>query len=111
MNSNKITDLAQFIVNGPMSTVNLYSPGNWPLDASYAVVYTVHDRQFPQVNHDTCIDFFVTADQAEAWLAEKKEWMKSTDYDFSMETTWYEWDLGPNLSTFYRITSGESAVI
>ena len=71
--------------------------GNWPNSATFGVDYELHDRQFPQVDHGTSSEYFDDVEALERWLDEKREWVKGTDYDFSMNYTVYEWDLGPQL--------------
>ena len=70
-------------------------PGNWPADAVLGVLYKVHDRQFPQVVHEPTTVYFASQEEYDAWLASKLEWIKGTDYDFSLEGRLFKWDLGP----------------
>lgn len=69
--------------------------GNWPASATFAVEYDLHDKQFPQVKHERECVYFDDVFALERFLEEKREWIKGTDYDFSMSYTVWEWDLGP----------------
>lgn len=79
--------------NGKQGCTN---PHNWPLDAVFAVEYTLRDRQFPDVDHGVTAVYFNGIDEYNQWLDDKAEWIQGTDYDFSLTGTKYEWDLGPN---------------
>ena len=70
-------------------------PGNWPASAELAVEYKCHDRQFPDVAHEAEVVYFDTVPEFHAWMEQKREWIKGTDYDFSMDYKVYEWDWGP----------------
>ena len=70
--------------------------GNWPNSAVFGVSYKCHDKQFPQVKHEQHTVYFDNVAELELWLDEKREWIKGTDYDFSMNYSVYDWDLGPN---------------
>lgn len=70
--------------------------GNWPQDAIVAVKYSMKDRQFPNVDHASETVYFSTLAESEEWFAEKQNWIKGTDYDFSISCDVYEWDLGPH---------------
>lgn len=74
---------------------DLSHAGNWTQSAVYAVAIKDHDRQFPQVNHSLCVEFFDTLVELEEWKTESALWIRGTDYDFSREYSLYEWDLGP----------------
>lgn len=80
------------IDNGGFGVTNPYQ---WPTDAVYAVEYTYHDRQFPEVKDSTYHEFFTSLDDFEAWKAEKLEFVKGTDGDFIIRGRLYEWDWGP----------------
>lgn len=71
--------------------------GNWPNSAQFGVSYELHDKQFPNVEHGTTDVYFDSVGELQLWLEEKREWIKSTDYDFTMNYSVYEWDLGPFL--------------
>ena len=74
---------------------NTLHPGDWPADAKYAVSYRVRDRQFPSVRHEDTVVYFATMNEFMVWRAKQHEWMRSTDYDFSMTFSFYTWDWGP----------------
>lgn len=76
-------------------TQSLTNPINWPVSATFAVSYSLHDRQFPQVEHSETVVYFDNVSQLLQWLEEKREWIKGTDYDFSMDYAVYVWDWGP----------------
>lgn len=69
--------------------------GDWPSSARYAVSVSVHDRQFPSVEHSDVVEFFDSISEFLAWRARKLAWIRGTDYDFSMSYSFYEWDWGP----------------
>ena len=71
----------------------------WPSSAEFGISYKVHDRAFPQVKHETEVEFFDTDKQMYDWIAKKREWIIGTDYDFTMEYRIYKWDLGPEFVT------------
>ena len=81
------TDLVVHAVENPME---------WPNSAQFAVRYTLHDRQFPQVKHGETTVYFDCVGDLLHWLEEKRDWVKGTDNDFSMTYSVYEWDWGPN---------------
>lgn len=89
--------LAAIMMNVDNKELGLTNPANWTLDAILAVEYSLHDRQFPQVDHGTTVVHFASDDEYEAWRAEKQEWIRGTDYDFSLDGLLYRWDLGPQL--------------
>ena len=91
------TLLAESIVKS-IDTGDQYSltnPLNWPNSAVFGVSYTCHDRQFPQVDHGETVVYFDNVSQLIQWLEDKREWIKGTDYDFSMDYSVYTWDWGP----------------
>lgn len=90
------------LINAIMMNVDNHQQGaknpcHWPHSAVYAVEYTVRDKQFPSVDHGTTTTYFDTIEEFQAWEVEKLEWIRGTDYDFSLSGTKYEWDLGPNV--------------
>ena len=88
--------LAYSIVQGiDTGTSAITNPVNWPNSATFGVSYTCHDRQFPQVDHGETIVYFDHVSQLIQWLEEKRDWIRGTDYDFSMHYSVYTWDWGP----------------
>lgn len=71
------------------------NPINWPSSAQFGVEYEVHDKQFPQVKHEPSVVYFDDNAALLHWLHEKREWVKSTDHDFSMKYSVYSWEWGP----------------
>jgi len=82
----------------PNSALGASCQGNWPSDAEFAVDYRDHDRQFPQVDHGVCSEYFPSMEKFEEWKRESAEWIRGTDYDFSRRYTLYSWDLGPQVA-------------
>lgn len=74
---------------------SITNPINWPNSAVFGVSYKLHDRQFPQVEHSTTVVYFDNVAQLMQWLEDKRDWIKGTDYDFSMDYQVYTWDWGP----------------
>lgn len=87
----------------PDKSKGITHPGNWPDNAMYGVSYKLHDKQFPQVRQETYCEFFTSGAELSAWRKSKSEWIRSTDFDFSLEGMLYEWDLGPNYVTCIRM--------
>lgn len=89
--------LSNQIINSVKSdgTGNPEVQGNWPVDAILAVRYSTIDKQFPNVDHIETTVYFSSVDESEKWFAEKREWIKGTDFDFSISCDLYKWDLGP----------------
>lgn len=69
--------------------------GNWPTDAIMAVRFSTVDKQFPSVDYPKETVYFSTLEESEQWFDEKREWVKGTDFDFSISCELYSWDLGP----------------
>lgn len=80
------------INNGKSDITN---PQSWPNSSTFGVEYKVHDRQFPNVKHEPTIEYFDDVSGLIHWLEEKREWIRGTDYDFSMDYSVYTWDWGP----------------
>ena len=80
-----------------MSLIDLTNESLWPDDAEFGVVYKAFDRQFPSVNHQQQSKFFPTREALDLWFADQADWVKGTDYDFSIDYTVYQWDLGANV--------------
>lgn len=69
--------------------------GNWPADAEYAVEYKVHDKQNPIINHQRTVKYFSDEKDLRKWIEEQREWVNSTDHDFTICYSVYEWHHGP----------------
>lgn len=89
--------LTSQIINSvkPDGTGNPEVQGNWPNDAVLAVRYSTIDKQFPNVKHAKETVYFSSCEESEKWFATKREWIKGTDFDFSISCDLYSWDLGP----------------
>lgn len=89
--------LTNQIINStkPDDTNNPEVQGNWPQDSVLAVCYSTIDKQFPSVQHAKVTIYFTSTDESEKWFAAKREWIKGTDFDFSISCDLYAWDLGP----------------
>jgi len=70
--------------------------GNWPPSAQFAIEFTVHDKQFPQVVHEPVVSYFDDFTAVCDFLDGKREWIKGTDFDFSMDYDLYQWCWGPD---------------
>jgi len=96
MNVTAGQHLAHSILQSIDTGINdVLNPINWPASAKFAVQYKLHDRKFPQVKHDREVAYFDDVYGLLRWLADKREWVKGTDYDFTMDYWVYEWDFGP----------------
>lgn len=95
--ANPATELATQIIKAATSpkSTSAADGANWPPSAILAVEYNVRDKQFPQVEHSLSVRYFDDANAMSEFFAHKREWIKGTDYDFSMEYDVYEWDWGP----------------
>ena len=71
------------------------NPSNWPSSAAFGVSYSLFDRQFPSVEQGETVVYFDDVSQLIQWLEEKRDWIRGTDYDFSMDYSVYTWDWGP----------------
>lgn len=69
--------------------------GNWPADATCAIEYKIHDKSNPTVNHLRQAKFFNDERDMRKWLDEQRDWVKSTDHDFTICYSIYEWNHGP----------------
>lgn len=87
----------------PNPELGIRHQGNWPVDAVFGVSYKLFDKQFPNVDHHTNVVYFENQSKLDQWLDEKREWVKGTDYDFSMSYSVYEWDLGPNFRYYAQL--------
>lgn len=93
---NAATALAQAVVQSIDTGINdVLNPSIWPTSAEFAVQYQLKDKQFAQVRHEKEIRFFDNHTDLLHWLEERREWIKGTDFDFTMTYYVYEWDLGP----------------
>ena len=93
-------ELANAIINNILGKDIVFpntiqDPLKWPNSAVFGVEYKVHDSQFPQVKHEYEVAFFDNVAGLLQWLADKREWIRGTDYDFSMCYKVYQWDWGP----------------
>ena len=79
----------------PHPALGVEHAGNWPASAVMAVAYNVRDRQFPQVEHSPTTIYFDSEAEYYEWRQEKQEWIRGTDYDFSLDGCVYKWDWGP----------------
>jgi len=80
----------------PDITLGIQHQGNWPNDAEWGVEYQFIDKQFPNVEQVVGRSYFTSKMDFLAWIEMQKEFVKSTDNDFSVTFSAYEWDLGPN---------------
>lgn len=99
-------DMVRDLIAGATATGDPLSarfPGNWPASATHAVEYSYHDRQFPSVHQERYIRFFDTEDAYDAWKVEQCEFVRGTDYDFSVSVSWFRWDLGPEFLGSFTI--------
>lgn len=71
------------------------NPINWPNSAVLGVEYSYRDRQFPDVEQSVNTIYFDYPRDLHSWIEDKKQWVKGTDYDFSISYSVYAWDLGP----------------
>lgn len=69
--------------------------GNWPLDAEFAVEYTLKDKQYPSLVWSPAVVYFESLQAMKDWFDTTQEWIISTDNDISMSCDMYKWDLGP----------------
>lgn len=97
-----VSNIIPTVVAAVMSNFNngkagVHNPSNWPNSAKLGVSYTLHDKQFPQVAHEETVVYFDHVGQLLTWLEEKRDWVRGTDYDFSMNYNVYVWDWGPVL--------------
>lgn len=82
----------------PNKRLGINHPGNWPADAVYGISYRCVDRQFDvSGNRELNVEFFSNDEEWNEWVANKIEWIKGTDYDFSIDGDLYRWDWGPEL--------------
>ena len=81
----------------PNEALGITHSGNWPEGAECAVKYRDRDKQFPQVEHGWCVEYFNSNEAFQTWKLESAEWIRGTDHDFSREYSLYIWDLGPSL--------------
>ena len=90
------SELANLLIaNIDTGTEDILNPHAWPVSAAFGVSYTLHDCQFPQVEHNVTTVYFDSVSELIEWLKEKREWVAGTDFDFSMTYSVYEWDWGP----------------
>lgn len=97
MQTNTVSPLlAAIFKNVDNGTGNcITNPLSWPCDAEYGVEYKLKDRQFSSVNHGTSTAYFSSKEALDRFFEDKAEWIRGTDYDFSMSYSLYEWDWGP----------------
>jgi hypothetical protein len=91
-----MTKWVQSIISTTINAAKLQGE-EWPIDMEIAVVHKCHDKQFPQVKQDWYVNFLKDEQALDAWIVHKQEWIRGTDYDFSMEYRIYDWDWGPVL--------------
>jgi hypothetical protein len=76
-------------------TSDITNPMHWPNSSRFGVEYKLQDRQFPKVWQPVTVVYFDNIGQLVEWLKEKREWIRGTDFDFSMSYSVYVWDWGP----------------
>ena len=98
MPADVIIEQARFL-STPLPTTSRFTgvthPGNWPLSAKFAVEFKLTDRPFPNAQHEWEVRYFDEVWNVIDWLKKKREWIKGTDYDFTMAYKVYTWDLEP----------------
>lgn len=97
-------ELAKTIIGSlDNGTKGVTNPASWHADAVFAIEYRMHDKQFPQVDHGVSAEYFRDEAALKAWIKAKEDFVKSTDYDFSIACQLYEWDWGPKLMRSFSL--------
>lgn len=70
-------------------------PTVWPNDAVVATLTTVKDKAFPNAMPVDSLEFFDSLQEFQSWVSRQREFVRTTDYDYSLRIQCYHWDLGP----------------
>lgn len=87
--------ITQSVLNTVHHGDGITKQSNWPESAEFGIEYQAHDRQFPNVNHNKQVKFFGSEEELNKWFDDQLDWVRGTDYDFSITYTLYRWNLGP----------------